>query len=116
MRRRPPRSTRTDTLCPYTTLVRSLRSAEGASRSTRPVAEAGSKARGTPHVEIPADRVGDLAADGGCLARIAESDEDRIGEPRQDVQVLLRRGRMVAQDRACDLAQRHAQEIGRAHV
>src|SRR3546814_20053557 len=80
-----------------------LRSAEGASRSTRPVAEAGSKARGTPHVEIPADRVGDLAADGGCLARIAESDEDRIGEPRQDVQVLLRRGRMVAQDRACDL-------------
>src|SRR3546814_12952984 len=90
-----------------------LRSAEGASRSTRPVAEAGSKARGTPHVEIPADRVGDLAADGGCLARIAESDEDRIGEPRQDVQVLLRRGRMVAQDRACDLAQRHAQVADR---
>src|SRR3546814_18005208 len=27
MRRRPPRSTRTDTLCPYTTLFRSIREA-----------------------------------------------------------------------------------------
>src|SRR3546814_10289046 len=34
MRRRPPRSTRTDTLCPYTTLFRSQ---PGGPRMTRPI-------------------------------------------------------------------------------
>src|SRR3546814_6829542 len=37
MIRRPPRSTRTDTLFPYTTLFRSLQSRLGAQRPRRPV-------------------------------------------------------------------------------
>src|SRR3546814_12645942 len=35
MRRRPPRSTRTDTLCPYTTLFRSVDAAVRAARAAR---------------------------------------------------------------------------------
>src|SRR3546814_20080053 len=61
MIRRPPRSTRTDTLCPYTTLFRSAcRRRSGAGRICRRVPEGRGRRRGSERQG--ADRV----AEGGC--------------------------------------------------
>src|SRR3546814_2046989 len=48
MIRRPPRSTRTDTLFPYTTLFRSLRPATSSRQRTSPRRQCSSKARCRP--------------------------------------------------------------------
>src|SRR3546814_5256863 len=62
MIRRPPRSTRTDTLCPYTTLFRSARLADVASYD-----EAGAQA-----IDAAVRAAGELPGD-GWLARLAEN-------------------------------------------
>src|SRR3546814_15960205 len=76
MRRRPPRSTRTDTLFPYTTLFRSeaagtVGSDRGRVRTTRPHGAAGAgsgrrrDARGLARPARTPDHAGDVAESGG---------------------------------------------------
>src|SRR3546814_14993563 len=92
MIRRPPRSTRTDTLFPYTTLFRSAASARPAV-SGRPASDA--TARETQHARTVRDRVPPLrpppdprrgrrggagAAAGGAGADSRRSEERRVGK------------------------------------
>src|SRR3546814_17630516 len=98
MTRRPPRSTRTDTLFPYTTLFRSYRLELD---TTRGLSRAAAAAAGT------VQRKGD----GGARPRIGEQGDDR------------RRRDGARTRRACPLCRRGAHdggfaadEIGRAHV
>src|SRR3546814_5506616 len=70
MRRRPPRSTRTDTLFPYTTLFRSECSADlPIAMQVSPVTGASWHATGSTNqiVTRRVDSCGDLAGDGMCL-------------------------------------------------
>src|SRR3546814_20238678 len=67
MIRPPPRSTRTDTLFPYTTLFRSVLRAEQHSLSVRFATAAADKWNGIPYDLWP----GDLPVLRGCLASLA---------------------------------------------
>src|SRR3546814_18123960 len=87
MIRRPPRSTRTDTLFPYTTLFRSVPPASGRGTSDRdrlgqiepPVVE-------RPPGNHPFDAVGDMAAQRVDILNprdAARSDHRNLDRPRQ---------------------------------
>src|SRR3546814_6144757 len=89
MIRRPPRSTRTDTLCPYTTLCRSV--------DRRPLGEAGHGRElhalvgdlavgleaGDPDVELLGDEPGGVAEAGADV-------DDRSEEHTSELQSLMR--------------------------
>src|SRR3546814_8200349 len=83
MIRRPPRSTRTDTLFPYTTLFRSPRQgADGSGRDRRPRADRGRDLRW-------ADAAGDLQR-GGCAGADQLRVLDRSEEHTSELQSLMR--------------------------
>src|SRR3546814_1164352 len=62
MIRRPPRSTRTDTLFPYTTLFRSQRRSDGHPASTHPVSGDREKHEAEPRICVPLQRDGNPAS------------------------------------------------------
>src|SRR3546814_8576103 len=76
MRRRPPRSTRTDTLVPYTTLFRSAGkgNAVGVGMADQPFADAGAEA---------VDEIDDAGGQAGAL--------DHLDQPGQPERRLFRR-------------------------
>src|SRR3546814_7368062 len=80
MRRRPPRSTRTDTLFPYTTLCRS------ASWRDVPICDGGGGNRGLPEAGMEQHRAdGQDAADPDDRALVADiDDQGRRDERRSD--------------------------------
>src|SRR3546814_3693469 len=94
MIRRPPRSTRTDTLFPYTTLLRSLpavaavgvvRAAAGSGRPGQ--AQAGVRVRrGAPAVRRRAGRAAPAGGTGGA----ADPLQGRSAEHTSDLQSLMR--------------------------
>src|SRR3546814_14234954 len=67
MIRRPPRSTRTDTLFPYTTLFRSKTRSAGAQRAVRPVDEKLDLAGPNPRRQYPRRAPVDLERHRLCL-------------------------------------------------
>src|SRR3546814_20101246 len=73
MIRRPPRSTRTDTLFPYTTLVRSLAAARQIPRAHQPVMPAPDHDRVEIHAGDPAIRA----------PRTASAERGRLAPPRR---------------------------------
>src|SRR3546814_9417057 len=86
MIRRPPRSTRTDTLFPYTTLFRSLAIPPGCrspavARAAGAAGEAGGRASQAPHGRLDA-RPGRRGA--------VEADEARSEEHTSELQSLMR--------------------------
>src|SRR3546814_2720056 len=85
MIRRPPRSTRTDTLFPYTTLFRSLRTVERAVAPLR--RELRAEARATVRFETPPGR--QLQIDFG-ETRAAIGGEGRSEEHTSELQSLMR--------------------------
>src|SRR3546814_11550838 len=87
MIRRPPRSTRTDTLFPYTTLFRSKSSASLDVEAGRGVAAGGPRTIGVADIGIE-PRLGAVAA-GHAVARLVEQ------QPLQIVGVLERIGRQL---------------------
>src|SRR3546814_11972471 len=89
MLRQPPRSTRTDTLFPYTTLFRHLR------RKILP--------RGEGHPAQPPRRAfGRLVALGRCPARLSLRPDRGIDDPRQAWRSLLAEGRARSSGRRSD--------------
>src|SRR3546814_1297521 len=74
MKRRPPRSTRTDTLFPYTTLFRSLRLLRAGNRLGRCARRA--RAAGSGHV-----RARLAAGEGRDLAQDADADDQQPAQP-----------------------------------
>src|SRR3546814_2794625 len=85
--RRPPSATRTATLLPYTTLVRSLNLAPGAHRHRRLVDHHGvavQRARHLPHGIVDIGEVGFAA---GPAGRRADSDEDGIRPVDRSLQI-----------------------------
>src|SRR3546814_19566757 len=76
MIRRPPRSTRTDTLFPYTTLFRSLR-AQGADRGDGPL-HFGEEERARMDARLAAEGVSPLADDGDARLGEAQRAADRL--------------------------------------
>src|SRR3546814_4109811 len=93
MLRRPPRSTRTDTLFPYTTLFRSA-DAPAPPDDTQPVAGAGGAAhRGPRDDRVPDPRCparARLAGAGAGVPRPGESAGARGGAPHREPQRLRR--------------------------
>src|SRR3546814_3736097 len=87
MIRRPPRSTRTDTLFPYTTLFRSDCRRQGQARA-RPRSEAGGAADRPPDLGN-GDRFGDEPL-GAELARPAAEGQPRSEEHTSELQSLMR--------------------------
>src|SRR3546814_9174788 len=73
MIRRPPRSTRTDTLFPYTTLFRSLASAFPAARRSGPPADPGRQSRPNlgAAMTLPKDRSEEHTSELQSLMRIS---------------------------------------------
>src|SRR3546814_2843511 len=67
MIRRPPRSTRTDTLFPYTTLFRSQRRSDGHPASTHPVSGDREKHEAEPRICVPLQRDGNPASSGAAV-------------------------------------------------
>src|SRR3546814_16446004 len=90
MIRRPPRSTRTDTLFPYTTLFRSRRAAE----SRRCAARLGNRADGRSCLREPAARRScGPACDGGVpeiAAGVGAATRQRSEEHTSELQSLMR--------------------------
>src|SRR3546814_4323442 len=102
MIRRPPRSTRTDTLCPYTTLCRARRRAAGA---------AGGAGRAEAPVDAPARRQrGAGARRRGCRPGAAVAGGRRRPRLRADP---LRAGLRAPDEGPPGICRA---EIGRAHV
>src|SRR3546814_18914567 len=107
MIRRPPRSTRTDTLFPYTTLFRSGRRAERGGAAERPV-----RVRGVPAGEVRCapsapGSPGRRAADAAVL-RVLASHRGHAGRLRCRVRRRPRgRGRARADQAVRDGARRH---------
>src|SRR3546814_13312943 len=91
MIRRPPRSTRTDTLCPYTTLFRSDAKAHGA----KIVGEAVDQRRLRPD-DDQLDRVLEAKIDRAAIIRRVDSDDP--GVPR-DARIAGRREQPAARPR-----------------
>src|SRR3546814_11135815 len=78
MIRRPPRSTRTDTLFPYTTLFRSIVGAIRISGGNPSIGSGGKGGGGGKHAQQASDRKDDRdAAHGAAAVPVA----DRIGAP-----------------------------------
>src|SRR3546814_18788344 len=75
MTRRPPRSTRTDTLFPYTTLFRSYRRPDCHSHG-----RFRARARGVPYIHRPVVRVGGLASGVEAVAEGALRSEEHTSE------------------------------------
>src|SRR3546814_6642965 len=98
MRRRPPRSTRTDTLFPSTTLFRSDGACVGQGPGGQPVRRRGARPAGrrTRHGRNPGPRGVDMtvgAVDCGTNSirlLIAEPGEDRSEEHTSELQSLMR--------------------------
>src|SRR3546814_1250937 len=83
MRRRPPRSTRTDTLFPYTTLFRSPDDPcrlDGLGGIRRRACLRGGDARSRQALRTPGALGGELRPEGGVYGR--RDDGDRAGRPR----------------------------------
>src|SRR3546814_15995722 len=102
MIRRPPRSTRTDTLFPYTTLFRSVRFDLVAPAGARPLLDEGPVDR-----QIAAERIGrtvgaddDVAVD---IARREETDRMAVAVPRLDERPDIGAVLVMAVDRGVDL-------------
>src|SRR3546814_19523190 len=99
MIRRPPRSTRTDTLCPYTTLVRSIDAGDG-------------------HVPAMGVYAGGFAAAEAevllCFGEVAEQDYD-IDSVRTCI-TEIRTGIEIASSPFAGITAHGPAEIGRAHV
>src|SRR3546814_9592997 len=103
MIRRPPRSTRTDTLFPYTTLFRS--------QAQRGGITAWSARDGTPC------NIGDVAGDKRQHARRQKRDgAGEKGRENPDARDLRHRSPSSGQETAAAAPTRRPQEIGRAHV
>src|SRR3546814_17991035 len=79
MIRRPPRSTRTDTLCPYTTLFRSA-------VHRRRAADRQDRLGPGQQVHIPPACL-DLHADGHAGARRAEAEEEALGHRLPELRI-----------------------------
>src|SRR3546814_15108409 len=107
MIRRPPRSTRTDTLFPYTTLFRSLR-ADDRHRLAAVVTPIAAVA-----LLVEAREVGAVVADGALAEPALVHVHGILGDAlhQQDRQVAARQ-----QPQQLHLAVPHHLEIGRAHV
>src|SRR3546814_14748101 len=130
--RSPPRATRTDTLCPYTTRVRSGRGGEAyrdAAIHRRGRRRAPGRARGPEAlhlVELPGPRLGAFRpgpADGPRLgdlaARVrAEGLRDRPRSPRLGAQAVGSRPRLGRPGRLMPWSpiRSAGRQIGRAHV
>src|SRR3546814_11812422 len=99
MRRRPPRSTRTDTLFPYTTLVRSGIAMRGVLRNEQP---AGDEMAGVNFFQGRADT--------------APSCDCRRDRPGPDLKRNPMRKTLLASTCLATLLSTAAHEIGRAHV
>src|SRR3546814_20836431 len=89
MIRRPPRSTRTDTLFPYTTLFRSPQEeCRGAVRDPEPRRHHGKQHRARDHRKLPAahiaaQRPGDRTAESAGIRTVrVERPADRADRPR----------------------------------
>src|SRR3546814_14811472 len=111
MIRRPPRSTRTDTLFPYTTLFRSL-------------VHDYTRKQGVEHnaLVVPADAPA-WASDRAVLWNAAEQAETRKNstvareyEIALPAELLAEARRELALGLAREISERHGVEIGRAHV
>src|SRR3546814_8189032 len=104
MRRRPPRSTRTDTLFPYTTLFRSLRGAALRRRGLPAVPRVQVRARGTDGRRASAAPCGNFDATERLPPRARAAFDEPQGDPL--LRLALCRGR----------AGGRLGQIGRAHV
>src|SRR3546814_1935753 len=118
MIRRPPRSTRTDTLFPYTTLFRSV----GRLGSGRPT---GSRPGRTPAARSPSGRCGRAGTGRGRIRRSPAPIEPHLTAARAvaaglkpRARSLLRAARAILQkrDEWAGRLPEGRQEIGRAHV
>src|SRR3546814_2705969 len=114
MIRRPPRSTRTDTLFPYTTLFRSVGALV---RKHAPVVEARRPvARSLAEMPLAEDR-GRVAARlerlGDVRPAIVEQGHERGNAVHMVIGSSQDRGAARRADRVCDIAV--IEEIGRAH-
>src|SRR3546814_10322344 len=87
MIRRPPRSTRTDTLFPYTTLFRS----EEAREAVEPSASAGDERSAEDEQQVPDDAAGERSAH-DLREAVVDRDErdDRSEEHTSELQSLMR--------------------------
>src|SRR3546814_9158273 len=101
MKRRPPRSTRTDTLFPYTTLFRSLRRRGAIWRRGRGICRAS---------------VRRIASIRRSLAPLGLGRQRRRGEADVPVPRNVPRGATAAHDRFVERGGAWEEKIGRAHV
>src|SRR3546814_1227196 len=91
MIRRPPRSTRTDTLFPYTTLFRSARRGGRGQGFSAPGRRLRGKLRRVPCQQHPRHLPGDAADGGGAdLRRRLPDREGRSEEHTSELQSLMR--------------------------
>src|SRR3546814_11370642 len=91
MRRVPPRSTRTDTLVPDTTLFRSASACDGSTSANPPRAASGPTEPGSsaePEARINADIARFVASD--AVVRVQKR-SDLDGDGRQDVLLVLQK-------------------------
>src|SRR3546814_13602765 len=87
MRRRPPRSTRTDTLFPYTTLFRSLRPAAAGEQADQYFRQAKLRLRAVAHhAAVTGQRQFEPAADAGALYGAGDRLAACLQPPEQLVQ------------------------------
>src|SRR3546814_15296015 len=108
MRRRPPRSTRTDTLCPYTTLFRSLHRVGGEAVADRVAAAAGG-GRGPPRGGLGQPRRGRAGlGDAGVQRAVDGVGQEPVGLDHQRHRRRLDRDLHVVE---ADLA-----EVGQLHL
>src|SRR3546814_1392561 len=103
MTRRPTRSTRTDTLCPYTTLFRSQRPRQALEPLVLPVVEAlleALPARSASELGLAAGHVLEHVGDGLARAGFPHEEyrEDAVGVQQRDPDARgLRRGLLVGE-------------------
>src|SRR3546814_2101729 len=102
MIRRPPRATRTDTLFPYTTLVRSrckhahivgacaVKSLRGGCKSAKDVSAADHHAELMPRLLGSADFTGDAVNRFGINSELTGAHQDRSEEHTSELQSLMR--------------------------
>src|SRR3546814_20476348 len=98
MIRRPPRSTRTDTLFPYTTLFRSVALVRAAGAEDRCLARHRDRRRAAVrHRRAPAPgrRQGPAGLDAGQLRRVPAPPRVDLGPPRAGARPLRRRPRVA---------------------
>src|SRR3546814_14813496 len=115
MIRRPPRSTRTDTLFPYTTLFRSIEHVEAAARGAQPRKGVDAAVVAGQDGKLGAD-IGSGIAPGGAAAIVAVEARGIAPMAEKQLAGAERRLDLADGERAVAMAEPDRGEIGRAHV